>query len=217
MLKTSPKVKGTVGLMWGPLDQAFKRDYLAMLEFSCRYVCGPDEYLKEVDGSVSWHPSGRNEIVEKAEGDWLFMSDTDHRFQPDLLIRLLNEMELSGADVVSGLYLNKHKGSGHCPVALVKDSNGTGLVNLSSWKKGQRHLKVDMVGGGVLLVKNKVFKRIRKELNANPFDLIEGLSEDYSFCQRCTQLGIDIILCPQVESHHTVQHVLSARDFNFEK
>lgn len=217
MLKTSPKVKGTVGLMWGPLNQDFKRDYLAMIEFSRRYVCEATETIKEVDGSVSWHPSGRNEIAEKAEGDWILYLDTDHRFQADLLIRLLNEMELSGSDIVSGLYLNKHKDSGHVPVALVKDLDGPGLINLTSWKKGQRHLKVDMVGGGVLLIKNKVLRRIKKELGVNPFDLIDGLSEDYSFCRRCAELGIEITLCPQVESHHTVSHVLSARDFGFEK
>jgi GT2 family glycosyltransferase len=215
VLKTSPKVKGTVGLMWGPLEQGFKRDYLAMMEFSRRYICGPDEYLKEVDGSVSWHPIGRNEIAEKAEGLWTFYLDTDHRFQSDVLIRLLNEMELSGADVVSGLYLNKHKASGHAPVALVQD--GERLVQLTSWPKGTRHLKVACVGGGCLLVKNSVFKRLRKHYGDGPFDLVSGLSEDYSFCKKCNDIGIDIILCPQVESHHTLQHVLSARDFNFEK
>lgn len=215
-LTTSPKAKGTIGLMWGPLEQSFKRDYLAMMEFSRRYICGPNEYLKEVDGSVSWHPIGRNEIVEKSEGEWLLMLDTDHRFQPDLLIRLLNEMELSGAEVVSGLYLNKHKASGHAPVALVSDERG-GLVNLSSWPRGTRHLKVACVGGGCLLIKRSVFRKLQKHYNDKPFDLVGNLSEDYSFCKKCTDIGIDIVLCPQVESHHCVPHVLSARDFNFEK
>lgn len=217
MLKTSPKVKGTVGLMWGDLNQNFKRDYLALMEFSRRYICGPGETLKEVDGSVSWHPLGRNEIVEKSEGDWLFCLDTDHRFQPDLLIRLLHEMELSGADVVSGLYLNKHPGSGHVPVALVKDPESDNLVQLTSWPKGTRHLKVATVGGGCLLVKRKVFSKLRKQFGDGPFDLVGNLSEDYSFCKKCGDLGIDIVLCPQVECHHTTAHVLSAKDFNFEK
>lgn len=216
MLVTSKTYAGTVGMMWGSINMDFKRSYLNMMEFSRRYVCGPDERIKEVDGSVSWHPIGRNEIVEKSEGDWLFMTDTDHIFQSDLLIRLLNEMELSGADIVSGLYLNKHKASGHAPVALVSDEQG-GLVNLSSWPRGTRHLKVACVGGGCLLIKRNVFRKLQKHYNDKPFDLVGNLSEDYSFCKKCTDIGIDIVLCPQVESHHTVSHVLSARDFNFEK
>lgn len=202
--------------MWGPWPQSFARNYKDLLEFSNRYICGPNEYIKQVDGSVSWHPSGRNEIVEKSEGDWVLSLDSDHVFHCDLLARLLNEMELSGADVVSGLYLNKHQGSGHVPVALVNDGTGN-LVNLTSWPAGTRHLKVDCVGGGVLLVKTKVFRQIKKHFKCGPFDLVGNLSEDYSFCQRCTELGIPVILCPQVEAHHTVSHVLSAKDFGFEK
>jgi GT2 family glycosyltransferase len=215
MLKTSPKAIGSVGLMWGSLGQEYKRCYLEMMEFNRRYICGPNEYIKEVDGSVSWHPIGRNEIAEKSEGLWTFYCDTDQVYKPDLLIRLLNEMELSGADVVSGLYLNKHKASGHVPVALVAE--GDKMVQLTSWPKGTRHLKVAAVGGGCLLVKNSVFRKLRKQFGDGPFDLVGGLSEDYSFCKKCTDIGIDIVLCPQVESHHTIAHVLSARDFNFEK
>lgn len=216
MLRTSSRIIGTVGTMWGSLPQSFARSYRDMMTVSRRYLCKLDENIKEVDGSVSWHPIGRNEIVEKSEGDWLFMTDTDHIFQSDLLIRLLNEMELSGAEVVSGLYLNKHKASGHAPVALVSDERG-GLVNLSSWPRGTRHLKVACVGGGCLLIKRSVFRKLQKHYNDKPFDLVGNLSEDYSFCKKCTDIGIDIVLCPQVESHHTVPHVLSARDFNFEK
>lgn len=205
------KCKGTVAAMWGGWPQNFSKSYKDMMAYSRRYLLAPGEEIKEVDASVSWHESARNELVEKTEGDWLFSLDTDHVFAPDLLERLLREMRLSGADVVSGLYLNKSPNTGHCPVA-VKD----GKV-LNSWPKGTRHLPVDLVGGGCLLVKSFVFKKIRKELDQNPFDLIQGMSEDYSFCKRCEMLGIPIILCPQIECHHTVPHLLSAKDFNFEK
>lgn len=211
------KCIGTVAVMWGSWPQNFARCYKDMMELSRRYLCGPNEYIKEVDGSVSWHPSGRNEIVEKAEGEWLLSLDNDHVYAPDLLIRLLNEMKLSGGEVLSGLYLNKHKASGHVPVVLVKSENSDNLVQLTSWPKGTRHLSVAAVGGGCLLVKNRVFSRLRKHYGDNPFDLVPGLSEDYSFCKKCTDLGIEIILCPQIEAHHTIAHVLSARDFNFEK
>lgn len=216
MLKTSPKCKGTLAVMWGPWSQQFARDYKNLVEFSNRYICKPGEYIKQVDGSVSWHPIGRNEIADKSEGEWLLSLDNDHTFSCDLLARMLNEMELSGAEVVSGLYLNKHPQSGHVPVALVRDEQG-GLVNLSSWPRGTRHLKVATVGGGCLLVKRSVFKKLKKHYSDGPFDLVGNLSEDYSFCKKCTDIGIDIVLCPQIECHHTTAHVLSAKDFNFEK
>ena len=214
---TKYKCIGTVAVMWGSWPQSFARCYKDLMALTNRYLCGPNEYIKEVDGSVSWHPLGRNEIVEKSEGEWLFSLDNDHVYAPDLLIRLLHEMELSGADVVSGLYLNKHPGSGHVPVALVKDPESDNLVQLTSWPKGTRHLKIATVGGGCLLVKRKVFSKLRKQFGDGPFDLVGNLSEDYSFCKKCGDLGIDIVLCPQVECHHTTAHVLSAKDFNFEK
>ncbi len=205
------KVLGTVGAMWGGWPQNFSRSYKDMLAYSRRYIASPGEEIREVDASVSWHESARNELVEKTEGEWLFSLDTDHVFAPDLLERLLREMKNTGAAVVSGLYLNKSPRTHHCPVA-VKDGKP-----LTEWPKGTRHLPVELVGGGCLLVKSFVFKKIQKELGEKPFDLRPGFSEDYSFCKRCWELGIPIILCPQIECHHTVPHLLSAKDFNFEK
>lgn len=211
------KAIGTVGTMFGSWPQFFARSYKDLMTYNNRYLVDPGEYIKEADASVSWHSSGRNELVEKAEGEWLFSLDCDHVYAPDLLDRLLREMRLSGASVVSGLYLNKHPGSGHVPVALVPNQKTGQLDQLVSWPKNCRHLPVATVGGGCLLVKTEVFRKIMSHYKEKPFDLLPGLSEDYSFCKRCTDLGIPIILCPQVECHHTVNHVLSAKDFNFEK
>jgi GT2 family glycosyltransferase len=74
-------------------------------------------------------------------------------------------------------------------------------------------LEVGAVGAGALLVKRNVFQRIKKELGEAPFQITEGLSEDYSFCRRCRILGIPITLALNVEAHHVTRNVLSVVDY----
>lgn len=210
------KCIGTIGTMFGDWPKQFAKSYKDFMAFNNRYLCGPNEYIKEVEATVSWHSSGRNELVEKTEGEWLFQLDTDHIFHPDLLYRLLNEQSLGFHPIISGLYLNKHPGSGHVPVANVKREDGS-LAQLTEWPRGARQIPVANVGGGCLLVKTYVFNKIRSEFKEMPFDLVQGLSEDYSFCKKASDLGFPITLCPQIECHHYTPHVLSKRDFNFEK
>lgn len=213
---TKWKCIGTIGTMFGDWPKQFAKSYKDFMAFNNRYICKPGEYIKEVEATVSWHASGRNELVEKTEGDWLFQLDTDHIFAPDLLWRLMKEAERGFNPIISGLYLNKHPQSGHVPVANIKNDDGS-LAQLLSWPKGARQIPVANVGGGCLLVQKYVFNKIRSEFNEMPFDLVPGLSEDYSFCKKASDLGFPITLCPQIECHHYTQHVLSARDFNFEK
>lgn len=212
------KYTATIGKMFdNNPPRPFENFYKNMVALTRKFHCGAGEELKETDATVSWHTAGRNEIANKAEGAWTYFCDTDQIGKPDVILRLLHQMEKHKAAVVSGLYLNKHPGSGHVPVANLWNEDKTGFRQLTEWPKGTEIMPIATVGGGCLLVKNSVFAKIRRELKCEPFDLIGGLSEDYSFCARAWELKIPVYLCPQIQVHHYVPHILDAKDFGFEK
>lgn len=204
---------GTIGRAWADtLYSDFCDSYADMRVFSEKVLCGPDEFIHSVKGSYSWHPGMRNEMVELAEGEWLFQTDTDHVFAPDVLTRLLRVMEKEKVNIVSGIYQYKAEGTGHGPVAGFWTPEGR-YTPLVDWDRSAESIDVGAVGGGCLLVRRSLFTRMRAAFKCEPFDQIGGISEDFSFCRRAVQMGERILLCPQIESHHTIRSLLSIRDY----
>jgi len=207
------KAIGTIGRAWADtLYSNFCDSYADMRVFSEKVLCGPDEFIHSVVGSYSWHPGMRNEMVENAQGEWLFQTDTDHVFNCDVLTRLLRIMNREKVNIVSGIYQYKAQGSGHGPVAGLWTPEGR-LQPLGDWDRSADAIDVGAVGGGCLLVRTELFKRMRAAFKCEPFDQIGGISEDFSFCRRAVQMGERVVLCPQIESHHMTKNVLSIRDY----
>lgn len=204
---------GTIGRAWADTVYSdFTDSYANMRVFSEKILCGPREFIHSVVGSFSWHPGMRNQMVAEMEGDWLFQTDTDHIFAPDVLTRLLTLMEREKCGIVSGIYQYKAQGSGHGPVAGLWTPEGS-LTPLVDWNRSADTLDVGAVGGGCLLVKASVFKKMRAAFKCEPFDQIGGISEDFSFCKRAIALGERVVLCPQVQSHHSIRSCLHITDY----
>lgn len=206
------KAIGTIGRAWADTVYSdFADAYSDLRLFTERALCKPGEFVHSVKGTFSWHSGMRNEMVAAAEGEWLFQTDTDHVFAPDLLVRLLHIMETEKVNIVSGIYQYKARGSGHGPVAGYWSPEGR-FMPMAEWDRRARVLDVGAVGGGCLLVKTELFRRMRAAFKCEPFDQIGNISEDYSFCRRAVQMGERIVLAPQVESHHLIRSALSVRD-----
>lgn len=203
---------GTVSRMWGKqFPDYWVNSWGDLKDFNSRYLCKPDEYIKYGKASVSWHESARNELVSSAEGQWLFMLDTDHTFSPDILERLLHFKKKYNCRVISGIYQYKFKP--HAPVLNVWNEDGNLVPVLELPNPCPEVLQVGSVGGGCLLVDRSVYREIYDKWGCNPFDIITGLSEDYSFCWRCKELNIPVFCSPVVECHHVIDHVLSIKDY----
>jgi GT2 family glycosyltransferase len=168
------------------------------------------EYIHYARATASWHELGRNQIVKDMQGDWLLMLDTDHVFAPDLLERLARLKKKHKAQVISAIY--QYKAPPHGPVANIWTAQEK-LLPILEWDRSAEILQVGAVGAGCLLIDREVFLRIGRELGQNPFDILPGLSEDYSFCLRCKKLGIPILLATQVQCHHMIPSVLDVRDY----
>lgn len=147
---------------------------------------------------VSYHAMARNDLADRMKGDWLLQLDTDHAFEPDLCIRLLDRMERLGLDVMVGLYLFKNPP--HSPVLYA--DQGRGFEALRDWD-AEGVFRIDAAGAGCLLVRREVFARIRKELAEAPFSPKDGLSEDLSFFKRLQVLDIPVFCDNRIECPHT--------------
>lgn len=209
---------GTVARMWSDNPPSQFVDSLAqLLLYTQRSVCAPGEFINYTWALSSYHENSRNVFADDVVGDWIFMTDTDHIFAPDLLVRLLRLQEKYNTRVLSGIYTFKYPP--HYPVANVwgadlSDQTKKPFEPLHTWDQTKEVIEIGPTGGGCLLVKKDVFQEIRDKLQQNPFGIIPGLSEDYSFFWRCKELKIPTYLAPHVQSHHLMPRMaLDVHDY----
>src|SRR6516164_10248995 len=96
------KCLGTIGEMDG-VPMVFTKYHRAikrMIQFNNHYLCRPGEYIHLADTDNSYHSTARNNLAKDMLGDWLLMLDTDHDFEPDLLLRLLDILNRGNLDVL---------------------------------------------------------------------------------------------------------------------
>ena len=165
---------------------------------------------------LQWGPqldTGRNRFVDKfidqTDAGWMLMIDSDMRFDPDVLDRLLATARatptLNGMPpITSGLTWLYDQEKGQLPSAVRRDPD-TGLpMNLvpSDFSEPGEILDVDGTGAACLLVHRDVYL----DLGRNPFDRIKiddiWVSEDYSFGLKARDAGHRIIVDTGVTFDH---------------
>lgn len=169
-----------------------------MIAYNGEYLCEAGETIYYDRAMVSYHSFARNNLVDRMQGDWILMLDTDHQFEPDLAARMVYAMNLHQVDVLTAIYC--YKLAPHNPVVFTRDRNR--IEYLGDWDKNCQLFQIGAAGAGSLLVRRRVFDRIRDELAENPFEIRKCFSEDNSFFDRCWDLGIKCYCCPAIESPH---------------
>lgn len=205
------KVIGTIAYLGGvpAVFEDFTWCWGQMIAYNYEYLCMPNEFIYYDRAKVSYHSFARNSLVERMKGDWLLQLDTDHRFDPDLVARMLNKMNIHGIDVLVGVYC--YKGSPNSPVLY--SWTGKGYVPIAAWDEKADIFEIGSAGAGCLMVKRSVFDRIRTELKQNPFDEEFPFSEDHSFFNRLRKLGIKAYACPTIEAEHLRVEPVRLADF----
>lgn len=215
----SKTIKGTVGVM--PGSPAVLNDFMwsmvQFVQYNQEYLCQPNEIIHYVQPTNTFHAFARNYLCEHAYGDWIFMLDTDHAFEPDILARMLRVMYKYNTPVLTGLY--QYKQEPFAPVLFVhNDDKDTKDINpfelLGDWDRKLEIMQIASSGGGCLLIQKWVLKEIREQLKEEPFDISFPHSEDHSFYKRLIKLGIPAFCAPNIECHHIMPKKLSLKDYN---
>lgn len=193
---------GTIAFMagtWG-IPPNFVRCYGKLIAHAYENCLQPQQFIHLDDEPVSYHALARNALSKRFGGDWLLMLDTDHEFEPDLLARMLRLVQRWDVDVLTAVYRYK------VPPYLLNlfwwDEEHQSFCKIAKVDETQPLQEIKCSGAGCLLVRRKVFDRIRAELHEEPFDIIHPWSEDFSFYRRCIKLGIKTYVAPQIYSAH---------------
>ena len=211
MLKEK-NILGTVAYMGGlpALLESFCWDWGNLIAYNSQYLCDSNNIIYYDKARVSTHAQARNELVENMQGDWLFMLDTDHTFEPDILERMLHVMNTYNLSILTGLYGRKHEDS--APVIYRFDRTNERFTPILTWPTGIPLIQIDSSGGGCLLVKREVFERIKKELRQDPFEIIPPFIEDHSFFLKIMKLNIPVFCAPNIEAKHIKLSTVDIRE-----
>ena len=206
---------GTVAYMGGlPSNlEEFTWSWGQMIQYNNEYLCRPGEFVHLERSRTSFHSSARNYLTRVFLGDWLFMTDMDHQFDPDLVARMVSIFTRFDLNVLVGLYL--YKNEPHLPVIYSWSEEKQCFLVIGNWAAPSEDLpimKIDCAGAGCILIRRRVFDHIRKEMEEDPFSQIGPLSEDFSFFRRCLLLNIPVYCEPRCFAKHLIVKGLEMGD-----
>lgn len=204
---------GTVAYMGGvpAVYEHFCWNWSQMIQYNQEILCNNDQYIHYDRATISDHAPARNGLVSRFYGDWLFMLDTDHTFEPDITHRMLHTMNSCNIDVLTGIY--QFKRPPYSPVLYgFIDDNQTARP-IANWDKNADVFQIDAAGAGCLMVKKTVYERINDELGEEPFTRIGAFSEDHSFFRRLAKLGIKTFCDSRIQCNHVIIKSIAINDF----
>ena len=189
---------GTIAIMGGlpAVLTDFAYAFAQLVLYSQESLCNESQFIHLERVKFSDHGPARNHLAASFLGDWLLMLDTDHEPEPDLLVRMLDRLN-GGLDVLTAVY--RYKEPPHSPVVFVRCPDDE-LRPIASYPQGL--FRVQAAGAGCLLVRRKVFERIKLELKSDPFDRLASVSEDHSFFRRLEKLDIPVWCDGRIECPH---------------
>lgn len=159
----------------------------------------------------------RNNLAAKAimnEYDRVLWLDSDMMFDPDLLERLSEDMDM-GLDFVSALCVKRHRPSGPCIYQdIVYEMAGKAVraeaIPYADYLKNSL-FTVKGAGFGAVLVKTELMRDVWEHYGP-PFNPMTQMGEDLSFCWRVNQLGREMYCDSRINTGHIGQYVFTDKD-----
>lgn len=196
------------------LPEPFVHSWTDMIQYNNDYLVEPNQRIYYTRATVSYHSFARNSLVDGMQGDWMLMMDIDHQFEPDIAARMLNMMNKHDIDVMVAPYL--YKSEPHPPVLYGYNPKTKHKFIIGDWKKDVELIQIHSAGAGCLMVRRKVFQKIKEKLKQSAFDIYNHkgamLSEDHSFFERLHKLKIPTFFSPQIEFPHLVYKKLTIEE-----
>lgn len=163
-----------------------------------------------VEGADVAH--ARNLLAEKAMevADYIFMVDDD--ILPP--INAIAQLAKHEKDIITGLYFAKQEP--HFPQIFLKNEEVANRYDAIQEYKKDSLIEVDSCGGGCLLIKSDVFRKIKKPY----FQYIPKgedhprKGEDFYFCEKVRDAGIKIFADTSVICKHIGKKYITAEHWN---
>lgn len=157
--------------------------------------------------------TARNNIALRAiemDADYVLWLDSDMVFEPDLLERLLEDLDKYDADMVTGVYFRRVPP--FTPTLFDQlDISG----DLTKWTEFEtlpdEVFEVGGCGFGCVLMKSDVLFDVQGKF-MNCFAPLGNTGEDLAFCWRARQCGYKILADPKILCGH-VGNTIITKDF----
>lgn len=149
-----------------------------------------------------------NDLINKADVDYVLFVDDDMTFAPDLLVKLLSR----DIDIVSALTFIRRPP--HEPSMYNLNNDGTSYDPIFIWHP-KALVKCDAVGMAATLIKREVFETLRpvSQLHKGLHGFFEGYAEDLNFCRKATDNGHPVYCDTSLLVGHITQSIIGFGDF----
>lgn len=200
-------ILGTVGYLGGlsSVCEEFNWCWGQMILFTKEEISQEIHYCRS---KVSFHAHARNSLVKQTKGLFLLQLDTDIEFEPDLVVRMLDRMVRYNLDVLTGVYVS----GSHPHYPILYHWDGSKYRNIGKWDKDI--IEIGGAGGGVLMVRKKIFDHIESELGESPFDIRHPRGEDLSFFDRLREIGVKTYCDTRIRVKHLRPRGYDLDDFD---
>lgn len=144
----------------------------------------------------------RNKLSAKAiedECDYILWLDSDMVFNPDLLVRLIEDMK--DADVVTALAFARRPPYTPCIYKKLRPGIDRNEVEQYLDYPQNELFEIDACGMAVCLMKTSVLASVMEE-TPFPFAPITGYGEDLSFCIRAKRKGFKFMCDSRIKVQH---------------
>lgn len=159
--------------------------------------------------------TARNNLSARAiqlGADYVLWLDSDMVFAPDILERLFADYSAGKGDIISGLYFRRV--APFKPVLFsAVESTAEGPFTAEPESIPDDVFEIAGCGFGCVLMPTGVLMDVIGKYG-NPFDPINGMGEDLSFCWRARQCGYKIVCDPAISLGHVANMVVDRSFFD---
>lgn len=167
--------------------------------------------------------NARNEFaLDAINGKYSFLVflDSDILCEPDTILRLVKDIEDSGADLVTGIYFKRRLPTSPVIYKSIDWSEDAVLgaqefvEAYEDWPREGGLFEIEGCGMGCCVIRVEMLPEVVAAFRMGPFTPMPRLSEDLSFCWRLKKLGKRMLCDPGILVGHVGMWIYRRQDWD---
>ena len=167
--------------------------------------------------------NARNEFALDAingKYDYMVFVDSDILMEPDTILRLVKDIESSGADLVTGICFKRRLPTSPVIYKSIDWSEDAVLgaqefvEAYEDWPREGGLFEIEGCGMGCCAIRVEMVPEMVAAFRMGPFTPLPRLSEDLSFCWRLKKLGKKMLCDPRVLVGHVGMWIYRQSDWD---